>query len=182
MRGSEVQTGCQILGLDLMPDPNTEAILPPLSIRIKLTITRRLTPRVKRVILRYSDYIFNWSSRLSGRNQQASATSAPIPATSMKPGDRVRVRSKEEIKATLNHWRQLKGCTFMEEMEIYCGTAQRVLKPVERFLDERDYRIKRTRGIILLEGLNCQGTERFGRCDRSCFFFWREEWLEKLVD
>jgi hypothetical protein len=26
----------------------------------------------------------------------------------------------------------------------------------------------------------CQGTKDFGRCDRSCFFFWREEWLEKL--
>jgi len=26
----------------------------------------------------------------------------------------------------------------------------------------------------------CQGTPDLGRCDRSCFYFWREEWLEKL--
>jgi len=28
--------------------------------------------------------------------------------------------------------------------------------------------------------LHCQGTSDYGRCDRSCFYFWREEWLEKI--
>jgi len=66
------------------------------------------------------------------------------------------------------------------EMSIYCGTTQRVLKRMERFVDERDYRVKKCNGIILLEGLNCQGTTDYGRCDRNCYFFWREEWLEKI--
>jgi hypothetical protein len=98
----------------------------------------------------------------------------------LKAGDLVRVRPAGEIQATLNHWRQLKGCTFMPEMEQYCGTVQRVLKPMERFVDERDLRVKKCRGIILLEGLQCQGAADFGRCDRSCYFFWRQEWLEKI--
>jgi hypothetical protein len=68
----------------------------------------------------------------------------------------------------------------MPEMEIYCGTTQRVLKPLQRFVDERDLRVKRSTGIILLEGVMCQGTADFGKCDRSCFYFWREEWLEKV--
>jgi len=100
--------------------------------------------------------------------------------TGLKAGDLVQVRSKEEIQATLNYWKQLKGCTFMAEMWPYCGTVQRVLKPMERFVDERDLRAKKCAGIILLEGAMCQGTAGFGRCDRSCFFFWREEWLEKI--
>ena len=65
------------------------------------------------------------------------------------------------------------------EMSKYCDTTQRVLKRMERFVDERDYKVKKSNGIVLLEGLNCQGTTDFGRCDRNCFFFWREEWLEK---
>jgi hypothetical protein len=97
----------------------------------------------------------------------------------LKSGDKVKVRSIEEIKGTLNRWNQLKGCSFMEEMWPYCGTTQRVLKMVEKFLDERDYLKKKCRGIIILEGVMCQGTKDFGLCDRSCFFFWREEWLEK---
>lgn len=40
--------------------------------------------------------------------------------------------------------------------------------------------MKKTRGIVLLEGLMCQGIEGLGACDRSCLFFWREEWLEKI--
>jgi hypothetical protein len=51
---------------------------------------------------------------------------------------------------------------------------------VERFVDERDYRVKKASGVVLLEGSLCQGTELYGPCDRSCFFFWREEWLEKV--
>jgi hypothetical protein len=31
-----------------------------------------------------------------------------------------------------------------------------------------------------MDELMGQGTERFGSCDRSRFFFWREQWLEKF--
>jgi len=48
---------------------------------------------------------------------------------------------------------------------------------VQRFLDERDYRVKKARGIVLLEGLTCEGTRDYGPCDRNCYYFWREEWL-----
>jgi hypothetical protein len=98
----------------------------------------------------------------------------------LKAGDWVRVRSKEEIQAMLNPWNELRGCGFMSEMWQYCGTVQRVLKPVERFVDERDYQVRKARGIVLLEGVTCNGTEFYGKCDRACFLFWREEWLEKL--
>lgn len=46
---------------------------------------------------------------------------------------------------------------------------------MEHFLDERDYKVKKVKGIVLLEGVIYQGTPVFGRCDRSCFLFWREE-------
>jgi hypothetical protein len=70
----------------------------------------------------------------------------------------------------------------MPDMWQYCETSQRVFKVVERFVDERDYRLKKGTGIILLEGLICEGTADYGRCDRSCFYFWRVEWLEKISD
>jgi hypothetical protein len=95
--------------------------------------------------------------------------------------DWVKVRSEEEIRATLDRWNELRGCAFLPEMWQYCGTRQQVLKRMERFLDERDYRVKKTKGIILLKGVICKGTPVFGRCDRCCFFFWREEWLEKVL-
>jgi hypothetical protein len=98
----------------------------------------------------------------------------------MQPGDRVRVRTLEEIIATLDDDNRLKGCLFMAEMGNYCETEQQVLKPVERLLDESEYRVRRTTGIVLLDGVICQGTEYPQGCDHACFFFWRKEWLEKI--
>jgi hypothetical protein len=124
----------------------------------------------------------NQVSRLIGKDSKPAASAKDMAVDHLEAGDIVRVRSQQEIEATLNHWRQLKGCTFMNEQVQYCGTRQRVLKRMERFVDERDLTVKKCNGIILLEGLTCQGTAEFGRCDRACCYFWREEWLEKIAD
>jgi hypothetical protein len=127
------------------------------------------------------NYLITLFSDFTGKNK-SQLRKPPIHTTDepLQPGDWVHVRSKKEIKATLDRWNRMKGCGFMEEMWAYCGTKQRVFKRVERFLDERDYLAKKCKGIVILEGVMCRGTEGFGRCDRSCFFFWREEWLKKV--
>ncbi len=103
-----------------------------------------------------------------------------ITLPTFQEGEFVRVRTIEEIEATLNRWGKLKGWTFLSAMREYCGTTQSVLKPLKRFVDERDYRVKTGRHIYILENVMCQGEGSFGRCDRSCYFFWRAEWLEKI--
>jgi hypothetical protein len=152
----------------------------PWTKRLRHFIRRRMKPRQVRAFktksARLLDFLSGRSRGRPGSSHQAAAPAVP----KFKAGDLVRVRTKEEIKSTLNYWGQLKNCRFMSDMSPYCGTTQRVLKTVERFVDERDNRIKKSHGLVLLEGVYCQGTPDFGRCDRSCFFFWREEWLEKL--
>jgi len=107
---------------------------------------------------------------------------SPDSAILLKKADWVRVRSRAEIDATLDPFKELKGCAFLPEMYQYCGTQQRVLKSMQRFMDERDYKLKKARGVILLENVICNGTPTFGACDRCCFLFWREEWLEKITE
>jgi hypothetical protein len=102
------------------------------------------------------------------------------PSTPFKKGDFVRVRSLSEILSTLDPFKELKGCAFLPEMNQYCETTQLIFKSMEHFIDERDYKLKKTHGIILLENVICSGTPVFGQCDRCCFLFWREEWLEKV--
>jgi hypothetical protein len=89
------------------------------------------------------------------------------------------VRSLEEIEATLDRNRQHKGCTFLAQMAKYCGTIQEVLKPMNRFVDERDLRVKKSSGIVLLQNVMCNGTSESVKCDRCCHLLWREEWLER---
>jgi hypothetical protein len=148
-----------------------------------------LTRRLKRALAKPWNYhVKGWIKKLYYFAMKVSTTFKPASnasvAVEVRPGlvagDLVRVRSREEIEATLNPWKELKGCAFLEDMWQYCGSTRRVLKSMERFLDERDYRVKKVRGIVLLENVICGGTPVFGRCDRCCFLFWREEWLEKI--
>ena len=176
---NETCISCQVPGLGLMGKGNAK--VPPESPvrRLKLVMRRHLSPTMERKLKMVTNDLANWYARMRGRPARPVASREGETRPRFEAGDLVRVRPRAEIDATLNHWRQLKGCTFMPEMDRYCGTIQRVLKPVERFVDERDLRVKKAKGLVLLEGAICEGTVDFGRCDRSCFLFWREEWLEK---
>jgi hypothetical protein len=174
----KIHPDCQIKDVHSMANGPQESISPGKSVR--LFGRKLLGPRNIRKIKLYADDFLNWYARL--RSKPIISPTLPVNATTatLKAGDQVRVRSKDEIRATLNRWGQLKGCSFAPEMVQYCETNQKVLKPVERFVDERDLRARKTKGIVLLEGIVCQGTATLGSCDRNCFFFWREEWLEQI--
>lgn len=171
---------CQVPCLVNMSEGLADLGPRPLRKRLGTVVRRYLSPnarqRIKRVSNRFLDRLHSGNGTTGSSSSLATGT--PVPP--LKAGDLVRVRSREEIKTTLDHWGAVKGCSFMPEMWPYCDTPQRVLKPMDRFFDERDYKLRRTRGIILLEKTICEGTALFGRCDRACFFFWREEWLEKV--
>ncbi len=155
---------------------------PPLKKRIKRIFSRHLSPHFKHELKLLLFDPRQWLRKLIRKQKRIMSPVRTINPDSipLMVGDKVRVRSKEEILATLDRWGQLKGCSFIDEMGQYCGTIQEVFKPVHRFVDERDQNVKRTRGVVLLKNVLCQGTSTFGECDRSCFYFWREEWLEKI--
>lgn len=170
---------CQLQGVIRSSVPADEKGI-SMIVRIKRSIKRRLSVKREKKIKDIIGSMLDFFDRIRGRTTMQVAAPETQRPQRLNAGDLVRVRSLEEIQATLDRWRSLKGCGFLEEMASYCGTTQRVLKRVERFIDERDYRQKKASGIVLLEGVLCSGTSTTGRCDRSCFFFWREEWLEKL--
>jgi len=180
MEPQETQTYCQIACLPHLFEGYAK--VPPESLArcLRLALRRSVNARQVRVLKMKSGHLIDRFLKLMGRSDKLSPSKTSSTTSSLKAGDLVRVRSRAEIQATLNPWGQLKGCMFMPEMLPYCSTTQRVLKRLERFVDERDYHVKKSQGIVLLGGLNCQGTSDYGRCDRNCFYFWREEWLEKI--
>ena len=119
-----------------------------------------------------------WARKRPGAAMPDAAGGSEMP--NLGAGDLVRIRSEEEIRATFDGPDELRGCYFMDGMWCYCGTVQWVFRSVAQFYDEQDCRTKTASGLVLLEGLVCEGTSISGPCDRSCFFFWREEWLEKI--
>lgn len=152
----------------------------PLINHIRLFFRRHLSINARRKLKKYLRLNDLWRSGRTRQGELASQSAFKGELLNLKTGEMVRVRSKEEILDTLDAEGKLKGCSFLNVMLPYCGTTQKVFKPVVRFVDERNYKIKNARGIVLLEGIMCAGTEFYGNCDRSCLFFWREEWLERL--
>jgi len=122
------------------------------------------------------------AARLVGRGPAPAAPSPPLPAPEIREGDLVRVRTPEYIRSTLDATGSYRGCGFGSGMFQYCGKEFRVVKVVGRFFDEGRGRMLKSRNMVLLDGIHCDGAsspDTLG-CDRMCFYFWRTEWLERV--
>lgn len=101
-------------------------------------------------------------------------------SVALKPGDEIYVRSLSEVRATLDANGSNRGLAFLPQMEDFCGRRMRVRSRLNRLYLEESRRMRRLRGTVLLEEAYCDGAGL--GCERSCFLFWREEWLRRVDD
>lgn len=96
-------------------------------------------------------------------------------------GDWVRVRSADEIRATLDANDKLRGLLFMEQQWGFCGRTYRVDRVLVRLLDSgRTFKsVSRT---VSLEGVTCDGLDGAAGCGHSCALYFRDEWLEPSTE
>ena len=117
-------------------------------------------------------------ARLLIRRSDSSSGSA---AATLKPGDLVRVKPLSEVLETLDGRGRLRGLLFTPEMVKFTGKQFRVYKVLRKIILETTGELRTIRTpTVLLEGAVCDGSAH-GSCDRSCFCFWREAWLSKVV-
>jgi hypothetical protein len=114
------------------------------------------------------------SSAFRPRAQQAEAS--PAPPLQLRPGEWVRVRRADEIRATLDPSGKLAGLAFGGDMVGDCAKAFRVQRRVERIMDERTGRIRSVKNTVSLHGSVC---DRYLGCARGMPILWREAWLER---
>ena len=103
----------------------------------------------------------------------------PSVSLGLRPGERVRVKSKLEIIATLDRRGWNRKMEFSREMLKYCGTEHDVLRRVERFIGDDSGRMVFMKDTVILEGLVYQDLVRL-LCPRQEYMFWRECWLERV--
>jgi hypothetical protein len=109
-------------------------------------------------------------------------TKTPVETTDLQPGELVQIRSKEEIMATLDKQNRNRGLWFDVEMVPYCGGIYRVLRRVNRIIDEKSGKMLNMKySCIVLEGVVCKSD--FHRlCPRAIYAYWRENWLRRAAD
>jgi hypothetical protein len=103
----------------------------------------------------------------------------PAGQLDLRPGDFVRIKSKDEITATLDKTNRNRGLSFDGEMSNYCGRTARVRARVNRLIEESTGEMVDIKSdCIILEGVVCAADyHRF--CSRAIYPYWREIWLEK---
>ena len=111
----------------------------------------------------------------------------PVPDSSLnlQPGEIVRVKSLDQILATINSKNKHRGLGFDVEMIPYCGRTYRVRSRVSKFIDERTGVMKTLKTpAVILEGVTCSGHHSYNRwlCPRAVFAWWREVWLERIAE
>jgi hypothetical protein len=105
----------------------------------------------------------------------------PSETLDLKPGDRVRIKSKDAIVKTLDHTNHTRGLSFDAEMVKYCGRIATVRARVRRLIDEETGKMIHIKSdCIILEDVTC--TSDYHRlCPRGIYPYWREIWLEKVT-
>jgi hypothetical protein len=107
----------------------------------------------------------------------------PTADLNLQPGELVRVKSHEEILATLDDGSKNRGLWWDAELVPYCGKTYRVAKRVHNVLDERTGKMIRMKSpSILLESAICAARYSPCRmfCPKSTYCYWREIWLERV--
>jgi hypothetical protein len=97
----------------------------------------------------------------------------------LQPGDLAEVKSKDEIMAALGPNNKNRGLIFDGEMLQFCGRRARVLKIVEKIIEEHTGRMIHLRDCVILDQVTCVG--RYHRfCPRAIHTYWREAWLRRV--
>ena len=107
----------------------------------------------------------------------------PSAKLDLQAGEYVRIKGYNEILATLDSENKNRGLFFDAEMVPYCGRIYKVLRRVNRIINERTGRmIEFKNACIMLENVFCQSRYSECRlfCPRSIPSYWREIWLERV--
>jgi hypothetical protein len=108
----------------------------------------------------------------------------PIAAVGLRVGGWVRVRSREEILATLDDDGRVDGLPFMPEMLDFVGRSFPVSAVAHRTCDTvktsgTSGTTRRMERAVHLGDLRCDGTAH-GGCQARCLLYWKEDWLEPV--
>jgi hypothetical protein len=104
----------------------------------------------------------------------------PTIGLGLRPGEWVRVKTKEEIQQTLDKRNRNRGLWFDREMLRYCGGRFRVFRRVDRLIEERSGKLVQLKTpAVILDGVTARGDfYRFN--PQNDYILWREIWLQRL--
>lgn len=112
---------------------------------------------------------------LKGKSQKT-----PTVSLNLQAGDRVVVKSPEEIGETLDNEGKNRGLVFTAEMHSFCGKRFKVKNRLDKMILEENGQMVELSNTVLLEDVTCQAICKGFGCSRHAYHYWREIWLKKI--
>jgi hypothetical protein len=146
----------------------------------------RRTPRGYRLIKTLHARMHRW---LTGRDvpdfEGAIDRNQPTPSgrLDLRAGERVRIKSKEEIVQTIDVTGRNRGLGFDVEMSRYCGDVATVRSSVTTIIDELTGEMRHMKQpCLMLDGVVCNSEYSECRllCPRAIPSYWREIWVSRI--
>ena len=107
----------------------------------------------------------------------------PVKTLNLQPGELIQIKPYREILQTLNTRSLNRGLYWDAEEVPYCGKTFRVLKRVERIINEKTGKMQEMKTpSVILDSVICESRYSECRmfCPRSIYPYWREIWLERV--
>ena len=113
----------------------------------------------------------------------------PQASLGLQAGDKVHIKSRAEMVATLNHRRRNRGMSISSRMTLCCEGQAEVRDRLDRMIDERSGQMREMRDTVTLQNVRCRSAAPstseclcenvLGDCPRGELMYWREIWLER---
>jgi hypothetical protein len=146
-----------------------------------------------RSVLEIARFFFLWSwQRLQSvvggeRWLRGPHKQTPSESLGLKPGDRIRVKSRAQIVETLDDRRRNRGMAICYEVTRCCEGEAEVRYRVDRIIDERTGLMREMKDTVTIHKMRgnpticeeCLCFDELGDCPRGEVMYWREIWLER---
>jgi hypothetical protein len=136
-----------------------------------------------RILVRAYDRVQRLTGGCPWPYKEGTLRTTPTATLNLQPGELVQVKSQEEILKTVDTRNRNRGLSFDVEMVRYCDGKYRVLRRVEKIINERTGQMIRfSAPPVMLEGVTCRSQFSEGKlfCPRSIHSYWREIWLQRV--
>jgi hypothetical protein len=134
---------------------------------------------VRTVLVQAFNALQHWRGGREYPLFRGTLTKTPKGSLDLRPGEEVQVKSKEEIRQTLDTTNRNRGLFFSSEMLPYCGRTFTVLRRVRKIINENTGAMMQLpNDCVILDGVICSGQDH-QYCPRSIYPYWRELWLRR---
>jgi len=111
---------------------------------------------------------------------RGTCTMTPAESLNLRAGERIVVKSMQDITQTLDAKSHNRGLLFTPDMRLLCGREKKIARHLDKVIVDGTGEMRKMKNTVYLEDSYCSCPHAaIGGCPRGEFVYWREIWLRR---